>query len=158
MLSSRTLTIMRGLPGSGKSHLAHALANIPGVSPAPVFSTDDFFMVNGEYRFDGKLLGKHHAANLARAVAAMSAGTPHIIIDNTNTQAWEAREYVRNAGKFGYRVQFIEPATAWARDPEECARRNTHGVPLEAIRAMLARWEPDLTVEDCLAAKAPWEK
>ena len=53
MLSSPTLTIMRGLPGSGKSHLAHALANIPGVSPAPVFSTDDFldgFFINMNVR------------------------------------------------------------------------------------------------------------
>ena len=157
MLSSRTLTIMRGLPGSGKSHLARALANIPGVSPAPIFSTDDFFMVDGEYRFDGQLLVKHHAANLERAAAAMDAGISHIIIDNTNTQAWEAREYVRNAERCGYRVQFIEPATSWARDPEECARRNSHGVPLYAIRSMLSRWEENMTVEACLTAKAPWE-
>lgn len=158
MLSSRTLTIMRGLPGSGKSHLAAALANIPGVSPAPVFSTDDFFMVDGQYRFDGALLGKHHAANLARAVAAMEAGTPHVIIDNTNTRAWEAREYVRAALANGYRVQFIEPQTAWAKNPEECARRNSHGVPLDAIRGMLSRWEYDLTVDACLASRAPWEQ
>lgn len=158
MLSNRTLTIMRGLPGSGKSHLARALANIPGVPTAPVFSTDDFFMVDGKYRFDGKLLGKHHAANLARAVAAMEEGISHVIIDNTNTQAWEAREYVRHGERCGYRIQFIEPRTEWAKDPEECARRNSHGVPLDAIRGMLSRWEDNLTVENCLAAKAPWER
>lgn len=158
MSSTRTLTIMRGLPGSGKSYLAAALSKVPGTPVAPVFSTDDFFMVDGQYRFDPKALGKNHAANLARATDAMSAGIQHIIIDNTNTQAWEAREYVRNAERHGYVVQFIEPRTEWAKDPEECARRNSHGVPLDAIRGMLARWEADLTVEKCLAAKAPWER
>lgn len=152
-----TLTIMRGVPGSGKSTLARVLANVPGVEPAPVFSTDDFFMVDGEYRFDPARLGANHAANLDRTVEAMEAGTPHVIVDNTMTQAWEAREYVRAATLRGYRVQFVEPRTPWARDAAECAARNTHGVPEDRIAAMLARWEPDLTPEACLAARAPWE-
>jgi len=153
-----TLTIMRGLPGSGKSTLARVLANVPGVDPAPVFSTDDFFMVEGEYRFDPAKLGANHAANLARTVDAMTAGIPHVIVDNTNTQGWECREYVRKAVFHGYRIQFVEANTPWARDAAECARRNTHGVPQDRIEAMLARWEPDLTVEACLNARAPWEK
>ena len=152
-----TLTVMRGVPGSGKSTLAKVLANVPGVDPAPVFSTDDLFMVDGEYRFDGSKLGANHAANLRRAEAAMEAGTPHVIVDNTMTQAWEAREYVKAALQRGYRIQFVEPHTPWARDAAECARLNTHGVPLPAIQGMLSRWESDLTVEGCLAAKAPWE-
>jgi predicted kinase len=154
----KTLTIMRGIPGSGKSTLAVVLANVPGVDAAPVYSTDDFFMIEGVYRFDPSKLGANHGANLARTVSAMEAEIPHVIVDNTMTQAWEAREYVRAAVRLGYAVQFIEPRTPWARDAAECARRNSHGVPEASIVAMLARWEDDLTVEKCLAAKAPWEK
>jgi predicted kinase len=153
----KTLTIMRGVPGSGKSTLAKVLANVPGVETAPVFSTDDFFMVDGEYRFDGSKLGAHHAANLRRTAEAMEAGVTHVIVDNTMTQGWEAREYVRAATFHGYRVQFVEPRTPWGRDAAECAARNSHGVPLAAIEGMLARWEPDLTPEACLNARAPWE-
>lgn len=153
----KTLTIMRGVPGSGKSTLARVLAEIPGIEPAPVFSTDDFFMVDGEYRFDPSKLGANHAANLRRTAEAMEAGVSHVIVDNTMTQGWEAREYVRAAAKHGYAVQFVESRTPWARDAAECARRNTHGVPLAAIEGMLARWEPDLTPEACLNARAPWE-
>ncbi|NCW45216.1 MAG: aminotransferase class V-fold PLP-dependent enzyme, partial [Gemmatimonadaceae bacterium] len=80
------------------------------------------------------------------------------VVDNTMTQAWEAREYCRAASRLGYAVQFIEPRTPWARDSAECATRNTHGVPEAAIAGMLARWESDLTVEACLNARAPWER
>jgi adenylate kinase family enzyme len=44
---------MRGLPGSGKSTKAKELAGEQGL----VFSTDDFFMVNGKYIFDPKMIG-----------------------------------------------------------------------------------------------------
>ena len=148
----KKLTIMRGLPGSGKSTLAKALAN-----GAPIFSTDDLFMVDGEYVFNPAMLAVNHTANQRRTEDALRAGTPHVVVDNTNTQAWEAREYVRLAVAHGYAVEFVEPTTAWAKDPVECAQRCAHGVPEAAIVGMLARWEKDLTVASCLAAKAPWE-
>lgn len=44
---------MRGLPGSGKSTKAKKIAGELGV----IYSTDDFFMVNGQYVFDGKMIG-----------------------------------------------------------------------------------------------------
>ena len=43
---------MRGLPGSGKSTLAKKIAGNAGV----VYSTDDFFMVNGQYMYDPKMI------------------------------------------------------------------------------------------------------
>jgi predicted kinase len=149
----KKLTIMRGLPGSGKSTLAKTLAN-----GAPIFSTDDLFMVDGEYVFQPSMLAVNHTANQRRAEDALRAGTPHVVVDNTNTQAWEAREYVRLAVAHGYTVEFVEPTTAWAKDPVECAQRCAHGVPEAAIVGMLARWEKDLTVPKCLVAKAPWER
>ena len=44
---------MRGLPGSGKSTLARKIADKTGL----VYSTDDFFMINGEYVFEPKMIG-----------------------------------------------------------------------------------------------------
>lgn len=147
------MTILRGVPGSGKSHLANLLLDVPGTV---VYSTDDFFMVDGEYRFDPKKLGSYHAANQRRAREACAARTPHIVIDNTHVKAWEAREYVRMAFEHDYKVVFVEPTVPWAKDAEECAKRNTHGVPLETIKRMLDGWET-FTADDCLKAKAPWE-
>lgn len=44
---------MRGLPGSGKSTKAKKIAGSQGV----VYSTDDFFMVKGQYVYDGSKIG-----------------------------------------------------------------------------------------------------
>lgn len=150
---TKQLKIMRGVSGSGKSTLAHNLSD-----EAKIFSTDDYFMVDGEYRFNPRDLGKAHAWNVDLAESAMAYGVPFIVIDNTNTQAWEARLYCVAAQEFGYEVEFIETDTPWCKDAAKCAEKNTHGVPQHAIQAMLDRWEDDLTVEKCLAAKAPWEK
>jgi predicted kinase len=152
----KQMIIMRGLPGSGKSTLAGQLAGQTGV----VYSTDDFFMEEGIYKFDPSKIGAHHAANQARVREACEAGVAPIVVDNTNTQRWEARPYVQIANEFGYHVRFVEPETPWAKDEEELTRRNVHGVPLEGIRRMLSRYEPHetFTIADVLSSKAPWEQ
>ncbi len=64
---------------------------------ARVFSTDSFFMVDGEYQFDPSKLGEYHALNLAKATRYMESFGPNsdalCIIDNTNTQSWEYEKY-----------------------------------------------------------------
>jgi adenylate kinase family enzyme len=47
---------MRGLPGSGKSTKAKKIAGNFGV----IFSTDDFFMVNGKYTYNPQMIGEYH--------------------------------------------------------------------------------------------------
>lgn len=54
--AEKLLILLRGLPGSGKSTKAKKLAGSTGL----VYSTDDFFMVKGEYVYDPKLIGVNH--------------------------------------------------------------------------------------------------
>ena len=53
-----------------------------------IFSTDDFFMVDGEYQFDPTRLGEYHGNNLDEATSFMERCSPvpvaRCIIDNTN--------------------------------------------------------------------------
>lgn len=60
MEAPKTLYIMRGVPGSGKSTLANQLAE---GDESRILSTDQFFMKDGTYQFDGKMLGKAHEWN-----------------------------------------------------------------------------------------------
>jgi len=143
----KILKIMRGLSGSGKSTLAKELVASQldeAVGLWKICSTDDFFIGDdGEYNFDPSKLGEAHAWNQRRVEGCMALDEPAtIIVDNTNTMMWEAQPYVELARKYGYNVEFHEPTTPWARDPKVCAEKTKHGVPLAAIQAQLARWEP----------------
>ena len=146
--------ILRGLSGTGKSTLAKNLEAMIGNMnskyrrkyniKSKIFSTDDLFMVDGEYQFDPSKLGEYHAKNLENATQFMveqkDSGVSHCIIDNTNTQSWEYEKYVEAAKENGFMVQII--SIAWKReDIPLYAERNSHGVPEEAIQRMADRWE-----------------
>ena len=148
---SKICYILRGLPGTGKSTTAYALRtgasrnHRQGTGFGATFSTDDLFMVNGEYQFDPSKLGEYHALNLEMAAEWMHdhrkvSSYAHCVIDNTNTQHWEYEKYVEVAKAYGFIVQVI--SIDWdAKDIPLYAERNTHGVPIEAIYRMAARWE-----------------
>lgn len=146
----KVLYIMRGISGSGKSTLAQRLG-----TGGAVFSTDEFFMQGGSYNFDANKFGEAHQWNQQRAMKAMSEGVSPIVIDNTHTEAWEAKPYVMAAQKYGYQVEFAEPNTPWKFNAEELARRNSHGVPLDRIQQMLNQWQKNITVDDVMNSKPP---
>lgn len=148
----KILTLMRGLPGSGKSTLAREVGK-----NGQIFSTDDFWMQDGEYKFDPERIGEAHRWNQERALEAMRRGDPHIVIDNTHIEPWEAFPYAEGAQKHGYDVQVKEVDTPWRFNVEELARRNTHGVPLDVIRQMVSKWSEDYSLPTILKSKAPWE-
>jgi predicted kinase len=150
----KKLIVMRGVPGSGKSTLARELAD--GIFTSVIYSTDDFFMKKGEYRFNSAALGHAHAWNLNRVMLALIKGIEVVIVDNTHTRAWEARDVVEPALLLGYEVEIREPATSWAFDAEVCAKKTLHDVPEASIRAMIARWEHDLTVDQIMASSNPY--
>lgn len=151
------LILMRGVSGSGKSTLARKLSEQnPG---AVIYSTDDFFMVNGEYRFDPKKLGQYHAENHRQADLAMAAGCPCVIIDNTNTAAWEMRPYVESAHAYGYAVEIHmpEPVTFDELMARQAQRADQNkALPAEVVQRMLNRFEHNVTVETILASKRPF--
>lgn len=149
----RTMYIMRGLPGSGKSHIAHTLGG-------QVFSTDDFFTTADGYDFEPSQIGQAHLWNQQRVETAMMAGVPTIVVDNTNIMYWEMKPYIQYADKHGYEIEWVEAQSEWAWNAEECAKRNQHGVPLTVISNMLAKFEklPERGAKEAiLTAKAPWE-
>lgn len=137
--------ILRGLPGSGKSFLAEQINDklyYARGRNAVICSADQYFCLqDGEYRFDATKLPQAHAWCQGRAYTALEMGCD-VIIDNTNTRLWEMHPYLRMAQDEIGHLFILEPDTEWARDVDECARRNSHGVPRESIQRMLDRWEP----------------
>ncbi|KAG2382045.1 hypothetical protein C9374_005837 [Naegleria lovaniensis] len=165
LTTTKVMYLLRGISGSGKSTLAAQILNDHNIDiqtsyKEHIFSTDDFFIdpQSGKYNFDPTKLGKAHHWNQTRAQNAMQKGTTPIIIDNTNTQKWEAKPYVMFAKQYSYEVKVLEPQTPWAKNAVELAKRNQHGVPVEAIQRMLDRWETDFTVENILRSNPPARK
>ena len=131
------LIIMQGVPGSGKSTTAKQLAaTIPN---SVICSTDDYFMVGGEYRFDPAMLGENHTKNLARATALL-ASERTVIVDNCNIKNAHAAKYVKFAHVRGIPVVFV-------RCDENF--RSVHNVP-EATVARMRREMETLSVLECL--------
>jgi len=139
------MVILRGLPGSGKSSLAEKIIKTAqqGIS----FSTDEFFIKRGVFTFKPELLGDAHAWNQRRAKDAVKDKRVLVVIDNTNTMAWEMRPYVELGLNNNYKVHIMEPNTDWKFKPKVLALKNSHNVPKQKIEIMLDRYEKDITIE-----------
>ncbi len=138
------ITLVRGLPGSGKTSFAEHLVGLR-------FAADDYFLESGEYTFVPSDLPKAHAWCLERATHALGAGSS-IVIHNTFTQRWEMEPYFILAESFNVRL-FVASIYDGGLTDEELFARNTHGVPLLSIKAMRERWEFDWKAGN---PTAPW--
>lgn len=141
------LILMRGISGSGKTTKAREI--LKENPEAVILSTDDLFIVEGQYVFDPSKLDQNHKMNQERCHQAMTAKTKTIIIDNTNIQIWEMIPYHKLAQKHGYETHIIEinPPTL----SELLHRQETRGdkkVPEHVITRTLNKWRPGITVQD----------
>jgi predicted kinase len=122
-MKNKTVYIMQGVSGSGKSTYAASL------NPRHVVSADDYFVNEaGEYGFDAALLPEAHAECLRRFVSLVTIGAEGpIVVDNTNTTNAEIAPYYALAESYGYEPTIVSVFC----DPKVAHLRNQHGVPLE---------------------------
>lgn len=128
----KTLYIVRGLPGSGKSIFAKTLGGTH-------FETDNFFMVDGEYKFDGSKIKEAHnwcqnSVNSAMILNNTAGLNETIVVSNTFTQEWEMKPYFEMAETYGYRVFSIIVENRHGGV-------NRHNVPEEVLNSMKNRFE-----------------
>jgi predicted kinase len=124
---SRALYIIRGLPGSGKTTLAKALA------PHANAANDDYFYGPNGYKYDST---RHFDARsqCARRVANfMRDGHPNVAVHNTFIKHKAYAEYLELAKQFGYKVIIVSM---------QAQLGSVHNVPPDVMRSMAADWEP----------------
>lgn len=128
-----TLTIIRGLPGSGKNTLGERL------TPGFVYSADDYFTdVDGTYFFDRTHLDNAHKHCQDTVEGCMRTCGQDMSVANTFTQFWEVKPYLDLADQHDYNVVIIVCTNDFG---------STHDVPDDAIERMRERWE-DFTCVD----------
>lgn len=150
--------ILRGISGSGKSSLIdHFIRHrdpkeelSPARTPAQkfldslrqtayrvVYSADDYFMVDGEYKFDPRHLPVAHQRCLRAfsrglvdaSVTGLGDKTHTLVVDNTNTTLVEVLPYVALAEAFAQELHVV----TLVKDPVACLTRNRHGVPFSSL-------------------------
>ena len=128
----KTLYIVRGVPGSGKSTFAQSL-------DCPVFEADQYFIDSetGEYKFDGSKIKLAHNWCKLRVEQSMEDDFQKISVSNTFTQEWEMDAYYELAKQYGYRVfsLIVENRHGGV---------NEHGVPEDKLEIMKNRFEVKL--------------
>jgi len=125
---NKTLIILRGLPGSGKTTLGYAM----GVTP---LAADDYFYdEEGNYNFDGSKLKIAHNWCKVRTEHQMEDGIGMIVVANTFTQEWEMDEYFKLAKQYDYQVHSVIVENRHGGI-------NEHGVPDEKLEQMKNRFE-----------------
>jgi len=121
-------------PGSG----------VNGSSSFFVCSADNYFLnEKGIYKYNPRDISKAHNYCQTLCVEQLAAKTPEIVVDNTNTQAWEYALYRKLGEAFGYKVLILEVQCKDEKTLNVFAKRNSHGVNREGLENMWKRWEKD---------------
>lgn len=103
-MTERTLLLLRGVQGSGKTTLAKLISSLCDPA-APCFAADDYFYNDdGAYVFVPEKLGKAHAQCLSSTTQAMRDGHNVVVVHNTFSRAGELTPYQTAAEELGYRV------------------------------------------------------
>jgi hypothetical protein len=144
---AKKMIILRGLPGSGKTSFAKFLkasfdTSDGGVVISEAFAADDYFYVDGEYRFDATKLGGAHGQCRSRVDHFLGrptrAGEDRVaIVHNTTTTEKELKEYLEIADKHGAEVVSLIVENRHGN-------KSVHGVPDEAMEKMKARFSVKL--------------
>jgi len=95
----KTLYLIRGAPGSGKSSFAHDLFQ-GGVVDAVIEADEYFIQQDGTYVFNPSLLGKAHSFCQERTLLALQSGN-NVAVSNTSTTEKEVATYKQIADEVG---------------------------------------------------------
>lgn len=134
----KTLYLIRGLPGSGKSTFAEELATS---LDACHHEADHFFhytdgVWHEDYRFDATKLHAAHQACQKWTQDCMCDGCD-IVVSNTFTTEKELKPYLQLAKMLGYRVVSLVVENRHGNE-------SVHGVPEETMTKMRDRFSVKL--------------
>ncbi len=127
----KNLFIIRGIPGSGKSTLADALNVQLRVA------ADDYFMEDGEYKWDSGKIGLAHSWCKGVVRIAMQNSVSDIAVHNTFTTEKEMLPYIEMAREFGFKVTTLIVENRHGNS-------SIHDVPEDTIEKMKMRFDVKL--------------
>ena len=132
-MKHKTLFVIRGLPGAGKSSLAKVIA------PEQNYEADDYFTdENGSYEFVFDKLNEAHKQCLDSVEHDMQQDILHIAVANTFTCKREIVNYYELAEEYNYSIFIIHCQNDFG---------SIHNVPDETVKRMKQRWQENIRQE-----------
>ena len=131
------LTLIRGIPGAGKSTLADMLVLIgksAGVDTVH-YEADQLFMKNGKYEFNASLLSQAHELCQQNTFEALGNGKS-VVVANTFVTIKELKPYFQIAKDFDLVPHVILCQSNYG---------SVHGVPEDTLRSMRKKFVYDLS-------------
>lgn len=131
MNTNQSLTLIRGIPGSGKSTFAKQLQDL--LPPLCFIVEADQFLTdsNGTYKYDPSLVKEAHKWCQERTNGILKL-KHSVIVSNTFIRKWEMQPYLDMASKLNI------PVTTIIMNNEF---KSIHDVPQSVINRMKAQFE-----------------
>ncbi|WP_282175499.1 ATP-binding protein [Vibrio nereis] len=124
-MTQQKLTLVRGIPGSGKSTYAKSLNS-------KLIEADQFFIdQDGTYQYDNTLIKDAHSWCKLEAKRLLNAGF-NVVVANTFVKNWEMKFYKSLADDMGLKFEVIEMRGNY---------QNVHDVPDEIVARMASQFE-----------------
>lgn len=134
----KTVVILRGCPGAGKSSFAKWLKERSPSSNTVIVSTDHFFEQDGKYLFDPTRLKEAiRSCYQAFSVAMRDQGVDTVIVDNTNTRSSDFAYFEFVGRKHGFKVVHLIVENRHGS-------LSLHNVPYRKVREFADRFQVQL--------------
>lgn len=136
---SRTVVIIRGLPGSGKSFLSRAIADVYQ-DHCSVICADDHGVKPESPESSADAYNALDEAVVACCGGATSSPLLMVVDDTNHTQDRLAR-LAEIAEQHRCVTLFLEPRTEWSRDAAQLSKKTKHGLAEAQIEVMKGQLE-----------------
>jgi predicted kinase len=131
LFSELTLTLIRGLPGSGKTTLAKKLV-VTKQNAVAHFEADMFFIDENEnYQFDATQLSEAHRWCQKQCELSLKKGQS-VIVSNTFIKQWEIKPYRQLSKKYHAKLVIKVCSGNY---------QSIHNVPDNTIKIMQRQWQ-----------------
>lgn len=134
MYKNKSLVILRGVPGSGKSTFANLIA---GGDESIICCADDFFMHDGKYEWAREKLGQAHKECFEKCQGLLERSVPLVVVANTNVKESDFNQYIELGEKYGYTIFSVIVENRHGNN-------NVHNVSQDVVNAMKRKFTVSL--------------
>lgn len=141
--NDKTVVILRGIPGSGKTHLVQNSVEAHEQKGYVYCSAKQLFHKTGSFIPDITELNIAEAYCRTCFMDAIATEQCFVVVDGIHSKCWEYAVYKYLAHAFGYRCHVLEIRVTKPEEIKWCLQSNTSGAHMEELLETVQEWEDD---------------